>query len=75
MVEVLEDLASKSATDDIVARLVHPQSDAVEQYHSHTEALKPSEEGLRKIALFVCVKQTYMYIHIQWSRWEADLNF
>ena len=52
MVKALEDLAADCVTYDVVAGLVHPQSDAVEQYHGHTHALEPSEIGLRKTAYF-----------------------
>ena len=57
MIEVLEDLAPESRTDDVVARLVHPQCHAVEQYYSHAEALEPSEQELRKTYIFWHCKQ------------------
>ena len=51
VIKVLEDLAAERSADNVIARLVHTQGNAVEQNHSHAKAFKPSEEELRNIYL------------------------
>ena len=45
MVKVLEDSTSEGAAADVIARLVHTQSETVEDDDQHTESLKPCIQG------------------------------
>jgi len=44
VVEDLKDLTSCRQADTVAARLVHSQSQAVEQYYAHAYPFKPTEE-------------------------------
>lgn len=45
MVEVLKDPTSNTVADNVVARLVHSQGEAVENYDEHAEAFEPCGKG------------------------------